>query len=53
MHRVFNCGIGMTVIVAEEHAATAQRMLTAAGESVFRIGRIEARSPGQARTIVV
>jgi len=53
MHRVFNCGIGMTLIVAEEHAATAQRMLAAAGESVFRIGRIEARSPGQARTIVV
>ena len=53
MHRVFNCGIGMTVIVAEEHAAAALRMLAAAGESVYRIGRIEPRAPGQARTVVV
>ncbi|MEK7437122.1 MAG: phosphoribosylformylglycinamidine cyclo-ligase [Pseudomonadota bacterium] len=53
MHRVFNCGIGMTVIVAEEHAAAALRMLAAAGECVYRIGRIEPRAPGQARTVVV
>jgi phosphoribosylformylglycinamidine cyclo-ligase len=53
MHRVFNCGIGMTVIVAEEHAAAAMRMLTEAGESVYRIGRIEARPPGQPGTVVV
>ena len=53
MHRVFNCGIGMTLIVAEKDVATAQRLLAAAGESVYRIGRIEARAPGQARTVVV
>jgi phosphoribosylformylglycinamidine cyclo-ligase len=53
MHRVFNCGIGMTLIVGEADAATAQRMLTEAGEKVYRIGRIEPRSPGQARTVVV
>jgi phosphoribosylformylglycinamidine cyclo-ligase len=53
MHRVFNCGIGMTLIVAEKDAATALRMLAEAGESVYRIGRIETRAPGQARTIVV
>jgi phosphoribosylformylglycinamidine cyclo-ligase len=53
MHRVFNCGIGMTLIVGEEDAATAMRMLTEAGESVYRIGRIETRAPGQARTVVV
>ncbi len=53
MHRVFNCGIGMTLIVGEADAATAMRMLTAAGESVYRIGRIEARAPGQAPTVVV
>jgi phosphoribosylformylglycinamidine cyclo-ligase len=52
MHRVFNCGIGMTLIVAEKDAATALRMLAAAGESVYRIGRIETRQPGQARTVV-
>ena len=53
MHRVFNCGIGMTLIVGEKDAAAAMRMLTAAGESVYRIGRIEARAPGEARTVVV
>jgi len=53
MHRVFNCGIGMTLIVGEADAATAMRVLTEAGEQVYRIGRIEARSPGQAPTVVV
>ena len=53
MHRVFNCGIGMTLIVGEADAATAMRALAAAGEKVYRIGRIEARAPGQARTVVV
>ena len=53
MHRVFNCGIGMTLIVGEGDAAAAMRMLTEAGESVYRIGRIETRAPGQARTVVV
>jgi len=53
MHRVFNCGIGMTLVVAETDAAAAMRSLTAAGEQVYRIGRIEARAPGQAQTVVV
>ena len=53
MHRVFNCGIGMTLIVRDEDAAAAMRMLTEAGERVYRIGRIEARAPGQAQTVVV
>jgi len=53
MHRVFNCGIGMTLIVAEADADAALRALGAAGERVFRIGRIEARAPGQAKTVVL
>jgi phosphoribosylformylglycinamidine cyclo-ligase len=53
MHRVFNCGIGMTLIVGEADAATAMRSLAEAGETVYRIGRIEARAAGQARTMVV
>ncbi len=53
MHRVFNCGIGMALIVAEADADTAMHSLTEAGEQVFRIGRIEARTPGQAPTVVV
>ncbi len=41
MHRVFNCGIGMAVIVAEAEAEKAAQALRAAGETVYRIGRIE------------
>ncbi|MDO9449293.1 MAG: phosphoribosylformylglycinamidine cyclo-ligase, partial [Rugosibacter sp.] len=52
MHRVFNCGIGMVVIVAEANAGEAMQYLAAAGEKVFAIGRIEARQAGQAQTIV-
>jgi phosphoribosylformylglycinamidine cyclo-ligase len=53
MHRVFNCGIGMTLIVSEADAGAAMRMLADAGERVYRIGRVEAQKPGQARTVVV
>ena len=52
MHRVFNCGIGMAVIVAASDAPRAIEMLTAAGETVYRIGRIEGRSADQPQTIV-
>jgi phosphoribosylformylglycinamidine cyclo-ligase len=53
MHRVFNCGIGMTVIVSKENAAAAFAQLEAAGETVYRIGEIRARADGEAQTIVV
>ena len=52
MHRVFNCGIGMVVIVAAEHAAAAAKRLAELGETVFTIGKIEARAEGQHQTIV-
>jgi phosphoribosylformylglycinamidine cyclo-ligase len=45
MLRVFNCGLGMVLVVAAEAADEAVRTLAAAGETVFRIGRLEAR-PG-------
>jgi phosphoribosylformylglycinamidine cyclo-ligase len=52
MHRVFNCGIGMTVIVSRENADAAMAQLQAAGETVYRIGEIRARAEGEAQTIV-
>ena len=52
MHRVFNCGIGMTVIVSKENADAAFAQLQAAGETVYRIGEIRAREEGQAQTVV-
>ena len=53
MHRVFNCGIGMTVIVAKENADAAIAQLKAAGETVVRIGEIRERSGDEAQTIVL
>ncbi len=53
MHRVFNCGIGMTVIVSPQNAEAAMAQLRAAGETVMHIGEICARSEGQAQTVVV
>ncbi len=53
MHRVFNCGIGMVVIVAPENVAQALELLNAAGEKAVEIGRIEPRKESEAQTIVV
>ena len=53
MHRVFNCGIGMAVIVAPENAEAAIAQLRAAGETVTRIGSIATRAEGQAQTVVM
>ena len=52
MHRVFNCGIGMAVVVATEHAERAMRFLDAAGERVTRIGIIAAQPAGEPATVV-
>jgi phosphoribosylformylglycinamidine cyclo-ligase len=52
MLRVFNCGIGMVVIVAEEDAGAAMDLLRVAGETVWRIGTVHERGPGGEQTIV-
>lgn len=52
MYRVFNCGIGMVVVVGSEHADAVSARLTAAGETVFRIGRIDTRAADEAQTVV-
>ncbi|HCA26116.1 MAG TPA: phosphoribosylformylglycinamidine cyclo-ligase, partial [Betaproteobacteria bacterium] len=53
MHRTFNCGVGMAIIVADEHAEEAMALLRDAGETVWRIGTIRPRAEGQPRTVVV
>lgn len=53
MHRVFNCGIGMVVVVAAADADEAARRLRQEGEQVFRIGEIRRRKGEEAQTIVV
>lgn len=52
MYRTFNCGIGMVVIVAAEHADAAAELLRAEGETVYRIGRVDARSGDEHQTQV-
>ena len=52
MLRVFNCGIGMVLVVAAEHAQAASELLRAAGETAWRIGTIQARADGEAQTVV-
>jgi len=53
MHRVFNCGIGMVVVVAAGEAEHAQQVLAEAGETVFRIGAVVPRAAGAPATAVV
>ena len=53
MHRVFNCGIGMVLIVAQENLRNALSLLRAAGEKAVEIGTIEWREGDEAQTIVV
>jgi phosphoribosylformylglycinamidine cyclo-ligase len=53
MHRVFNCGIGMVVIVSADQAQAAKAQLEAAGETVYQIGHIRAREGNEHPTIVV
>ena len=51
MLRVFNCGIGMALIVAPDDEAEACAILEAEGETVFTIGHVEA-GQGPARADV-
>ncbi|MCB1597741.1 MAG: phosphoribosylformylglycinamidine cyclo-ligase, partial [Gammaproteobacteria bacterium] len=44
--RTFNCGIGMTVVVAHHEADQVQQILERSGETVYRIGEI---TPGTGR----
>ena len=53
MHRVFNCGIGMAVVLSADDADEAITRLQAAGETVWRIGEIVERAEGAPPTVVV
>lgn len=52
MHRVFNCGIGMVVIVSQENVVEALSRLKASGETAYLIGKIRQRVGDEPQTIV-
>ncbi|HZQ59971.1 MAG TPA: AIR synthase-related protein, partial [Casimicrobiaceae bacterium] len=53
MHRVFNCGIGMALIVDAQHVAACRRDLESAGETVHVLGHVVPRPAGEPATTVV
>ncbi|HVE49018.1 MAG TPA: phosphoribosylformylglycinamidine cyclo-ligase [Casimicrobiaceae bacterium] len=50
MHRVFNCGIGMVIVIAREHVDRVIERLEALGERAYRIGDIVARPASEPQT---
>jgi len=52
MHRVFNCGIGLIIVVARGDTELALARLTACGESARVIGSVERRRPGMPATVI-
>ncbi len=52
MHRVFNCGIGMIVVVDPADANRAADNLRASGETVYEIGTVEKGPGGEADCVV-
>ncbi|HET7364221.1 MAG TPA: phosphoribosylformylglycinamidine cyclo-ligase [Burkholderiales bacterium] len=52
LFRVFNCGIGMVVVVSADNAQSAATLLKREGELVYEIGRIDAAS-GEPQALIV
>ena len=52
MHRTFNCGIGMAMIVPKAEAKAAIDLLGSHGVEAFEIGAIVPRQPGAPQTVV-
>jgi phosphoribosylformylglycinamidine cyclo-ligase len=51
MWRVFNCGIGMVIVVARDQASEARSILEREGERVYEIGAIE-KSSGEPDAVI-
>lgn len=53
MHRVFNCGIGMVIVVAADQAAAITATLQEQGETVFDLGQIVRQEEGMPQAVVI
>ncbi len=52
MYKTFNCGIGMVVVVAAEHAEAAKADLAKAGETVYTLGQVVARNGNDDQVVI-
>ena len=50
--RTFNCGIGMMAVVDPDRVDEATGLLEAAGETVYRIGRVRSRGGDEAGAVI-
>jgi phosphoribosylformylglycinamidine cyclo-ligase len=53
MFRVFNCGIGMVVVVAPEHVQLATMLLKREGELAYQIGLVEESGTTEPEAVIV
>ncbi|WP_071058541.1 phosphoribosylformylglycinamidine cyclo-ligase [Pelistega sp. MC2] len=53
MYRVFNCGIGMVIVVPADQEEAIKTTLAEQGETVYSLGEIVAQQDGQAQTVVI
>jgi phosphoribosylformylglycinamidine cyclo-ligase len=52
MYRTFNCGVGMTVCVAEDDVDRAIALLRAHGEQAWRLGHVDACPAGEEQVLM-
>lgn len=53
MYRVFNCGIGMIVVVAPEHVDEALAVLATHNETVWQIGTVQPNRANDRRVLII
>jgi phosphoribosylformylglycinamidine cyclo-ligase len=53
MHRTFNCGIGMVLVVAKDDIKATLDILASSGVEAWEIGSIAAREAGGPPVVVV
>ena len=53
MNRTFNCGIGFVLVVSPADADRATQLLQQHGQTVYRIGKIDARQGDEHQTQVI
>ena len=52
MYPTFNCGVGMLVVVPKDTLQQALSLLTAAGETAWHLGEIDAAAAGDELVII-